>query len=183
LVNGLIRVTGGIVKGRRLKGPKGRDFRPATGQVKEFIFSFIGADIQEARCLDLFSGTGAIGIEALSRGAKWVDFIEKAYSQATLIRENLEMCGFLSSSRITRGDVFSVINGMIPGSYDYIFADPPFRKSLRHRIVTVVDHRKVLDKGGFLILEHEKHDEDSGGHGLSCIRQKRFGHCMVSIYV
>jgi 16S rRNA (guanine(966)-N(2))-methyltransferase RsmD len=182
LVDTVIRVTGGSAKGRKLKGPGAKDFRPATGRVKEFIFSYLGEEIVDARCLDLFSGSGAIGIEAISRGAFSVHFIERAHSRITLIQENLERCGFLEKAEIYRGDVFSVLRDLDPESYQIIFADPPFKMSLRHRIVEEVGTQRVLDSGGLLILEHEQHDPDPGEHSMRCIHHRRFGSCAISVY-
>ena len=183
MVSGLIRVTGGILKGRRLKGPGKSAFRPTTGRVKEFVFSYIGEDISAAHCLDLFSGTGSLGIEALSRCARRCVFIEKSTQNVNVIKHNLELCGFLERAQVIKGDVFSVLRRMRPGCFDFVFADPPFADALRSRIVNSVCECNILKVRGMLIIEHEVHDTDVGEDRLRLLKQRRFGHCVVSVYV
>ena len=103
----MVRIMGGSARGRKLSGPVGFRFRPTTGRVKEFIFSCVGEEVEGARILDLFSGTGSLGIEALSRGAKEVVFVERSASSLKLLRRNLERCGYSSSSIPSLGAIRS----------------------------------------------------------------------------
>ena len=183
MVGGLIRVTGGILKGKKLKGPGKSAFRPTTGRVKEFVFSYIGEDISAANCLDLFSGTGSLGIEALSRCARRCVFIEKSTQNINVIKHNLQLCGFLERAQVIKGDVFSVLRRMQPGCFDFVFADPPFANALRSRIVKSVCECNILKVRGMLIIEHEVHDTDIEEDGLRLLKQRKFGHCVVSVYV
>src|SRR6202040_3851347 len=98
-----LRVSGGEAKGRRLKAPK--NIRPTQGMVKQAIFNMVGPDIEEARVLDLFAGSGALGIEALSRGAAGVTFVDQQERGLAILRQNLDALGFKDRSRVIRGDV------------------------------------------------------------------------------
>jgi 16S rRNA (guanine966-N2)-methyltransferase len=180
----MLRISGGALRGKKLSGPEGLEFRPTTGQVKEFVFFVYRREIENSRFLDLFAGTGSLGLEALSRGAREGFFVEKSPRALHLLNNNFTACGVTGSAHILAGDVFSVLDqlGKRGESFDLIFADPPFKESLRSRIVEGVHRNAILKPGGILILEHESRDADSEQPGLALLRQKKFGHCMVSIY-
>jgi 16S rRNA (guanine966-N2)-methyltransferase len=180
----LLRILGGSLRGKKLFGPKGLEFRPTTGRVKEFIFFLIREAISGSSFLDCFAGTGSLGLEALSRGAKEGCFIEKSPRSITVLRKNIEVCGFSLQADILAEDVFTAMNrlGKRKEKVDFIFADPPFKDSLRSRIVDAVDQNQLLNPAGVLILEHDIRDPDAKGSLLQLFRQKRFGDCMVSFY-
>ena len=180
----MIRILGGSIRGRKLKSPKGLLFRPATGRVKEFIFSYLYDEIEGLRILDLFSGTGSLGIEALSRGAKECVFVEKSRESLKILKDNIDICRFSGKAHILAGDVFSVIKklGSERQTFDIIMADPPFKLNLRKQIVVTVGENNILNNQGLLFVEHEQHDEDADQKRLKLIKSRRFGHCVVSIY-
>jgi len=178
----MLRVSGGTVRGRKLKGPKGLAFRPTTGRVKEFIFSVLGSDVKKAEVLDLFSGSGSLGIEALSRGAVHVTFVEQSAFNVHIIKQNLEKCGLHDRAIVLRGDVFKTLRYLESGHFKLILADPPFKMSFRSRIVESVATYELMKENGQLVIEHQDNDFDSENPALICIRQKKFGHCVVSIY-
>ena len=180
----MLRIIGGDAKGRKLKGPRGLEFRPTTGRVKEFIFSIIGPAVSGARVLDLFAGSGSLGIEALSRGAAEVIFIEQCRVHARLIEQNVSLCHFEAKSSLIKGDVFKILNylGKQLSKFDVILADPPFRKCLNEEIVLAVEKQKILQNGGMLIIEHQIDDILKRETNLQLLRQRRFGRCVVSIY-
>lgn len=184
MVNDLIRVIGGKVRGRKLHSPKEFNFRPTTGKVKEFLFSILAQQIGGAYILDLFSGTGSLGIEALSRGAEKVTFIERSRKNIQLIKKNLHVCEFLNHTEMIQGDVFAQLKILAnhERGFDFIIADPPFQRNLRTRIVQSVWKARILKREGLLIIEHESHDNDDGDHQYHLIRQKKFGQSVVSIY-
>lgn len=167
-----------------MHGPSGLQFRPATGRVKEFIFSFLGEKIDQARLLDLFAGTGAIGIEALSRGAREVVFIDRSSSSMRLLKKNIGMCHFLNRADPLTGDVFRVLPMVHKkyGCFDVVIADPPFKALLREKIVQIVSQNRLLQAGGYLIIEHDIRDADREDHPMILQKQRRFGDCIVSIY-
>ena len=175
---------GGSARGKRLRGPSGFKFRPTTGRVKEFIFSYLGEEVEGARVLDLFCGTGSLGIEALSRGAKEIIFVDKSLQSLKILEKNLEDCGFTDRTRILRKDVFRLLRrmGKEGEKFNLILADPPFKDSLRGQIVRAVDENNLIKHEGFLILEHEFHDPDPREHEMKLLKQRRFGHCVVSVY-
>ena len=180
----MLRISGGAFRGKKISGPEGLEFRPTTGQVKEFIFFLYRREIEDSRILDLFAGSGSLGLEALSRGAREGFFVEKSPRTLHLLNKNFIACGVTGRAHIMAGDVFSVLDrlGKRGESFDLIFADPPFKESLRSRIVEGVQRNGILAPEGILILEHESRDPDSEQPGLALLRQKKFGHCVVSIY-
>lgn len=152
--------------------------------MKESIFSYLNQEVEGARILDLFSGTGSLGIEALSRGAGSVVFVERDSLHIRILKENLERCGFAEDARILQGDVFRklVRLGEAGERFDIILADPPFRQMLRNRIAECVDRSGVLAKEGLLLIEHEVHDDDPVNLSMRLIKKRQFGQCVVSIY-
>jgi len=180
----VLRITGGILRGKKLFGPKGLEFRPATGQVRQYIFNLYRNELFNTRFLDLFSGTGSFGLEALSRGAGECVFIEKSIPHVRLLKKNVGICGFLEKAIILTDDVFIALTdlGKRFGSFDFIFADPPFKESLRSKIASAVSQNKLLKANGVLIIEHDFRDQDGIQPDLVLERQKRFGHCAISIY-
>jgi len=182
----VIRIIGGSARGKKLEGPEGLEFRPTTGRVKEYIFSVLGDRVSGMRMLDLFSGSGSLGIEALSRGAREVLFIEHSGESISLLKKNLEHCGFSVRGRIIRGDVFKAVPPLHQEGrrFDLIVADPPFQMKLHQKIITCLNHFPLLatDPDGTLIIEHEAHDSIFSSQGWQRTREKRFGHCVISHY-
>ena len=119
-----MRVITGTARGRRLKEPQGMDIRPTTDKVKESMFSILQFDIEGRRVLDLFGGTGQLGIEALSRGALEVVFVDKSAAALKLIRENLELCGLSDQARVRNGDSLAYLRS--GEKFDLVFLDPPY---------------------------------------------------------
>jgi 16S rRNA (guanine966-N2)-methyltransferase len=180
----VFRVTSGSARGRKLKGPQGLQFRPTTGLVKKCIFSYPFMDVRGAKILDLFAGAGSLGIEAMSRGGREVVFVENNPIVVKVLHTNIHQCGFSAESKIHREDVFYFMEktGRKKQQFDFIFADPPYQKTWRERIVEMVDRNDLLTPEGLLILEHGKMDPDLGSHRIRLLKQKTFGHCIVSIY-
>lgn len=181
----MIRVTGGSVRGKKLKGPKGTAFRPTTGRVKEYIFNILGGTLQDAGVLDLFSGSGSLGIEALSRGARQVTFIEQEFSHARLIEENLTACRFSEISRVYRGNVFTHLERMHHASmrFDLVLADPPFKAKYHQQILETLNRFPVLNKKGLCVIEHENNDPAVNTAGFELEKIRTFGHVTVSMYL
>ena len=100
-----------------------------------------------------------------------------------MIKHNLQLCGFLERAQVIKGDVFSILRRMRPGCFDFVFADPPFANALRSRIVNSVWECNMLKLRGMLIIEHAVHDTDIEEDGLRLLKQRKFGHCVVSVYV
>lgn len=152
-----MRVITGKVKGHRIKAPKGLSTRPTTDRVKESLFNIIGYISENSRVLDLFSGSGNIGIEFLSRGANECYFIENNYTSIKIIKENLENTKFLPQSYVFKNDVNSAIRilGKKGQRFDYVFMDPPYEKGLVQPTLENICKEKILNDNGIVIIEHE----------------------------
>jgi len=157
-----VRVIAGKAKGKRLKAPSGLDTRPLTDMIKEALFNVIGDKIIEASFLDLFAGSGSAGIEALSRGASRVIFIDSSKEASRIIRDNLNNCGFKESSEVYRNDVFKAINILNKRNlaFDIIYLDPPFKnEKIFDRVIRAMDETELLDEQGILIIRTPKGKE------------------------
>ena len=121
-----MRIISGIYGGRRLVAPKGLIARPTQDRVREAWFSILGMEVQDARVLDLFAGSGALGLEALSRGAASADFVEKARHSLEALEKNIETLGVGDIVKVVKGDALKFAEGLAEGAYDIVFADPPY---------------------------------------------------------
>ena len=146
-----MRVISGAFRGRRLKEPPGFDIRPTSDMVKESIFNIVQFDIEGRRVLDLFAGTGQLGIEALSRGAKSVVFVDSSSDAVKLIRENIKICGVSGVSEIYRRDALSFLKYCEP--FDLIFSDPPFDSQLSAAAINKIIEFDKLNANGIIISE------------------------------
>ena len=125
-----MRIVAGQWRGRRLKAPSGDAVRPTADRVREAWMSIVSPWIPESRVLDLFAGSGALGIEALSRGAASADFVESAAASVRLITDNLALVGAGNEARVHRADALEFVDGLAPHAYDLAFADPPYDREL-----------------------------------------------------
>ena len=144
-----MRVISGSARGRKLKQPQGFDVRPTTDQVKEAIFNICQFDVEGRRVLDLFGGTGQLGIEAKSRGAAQVDIIDASRESVRLIQENARLTGL--DVRVLQADALSYLKSC--GSYDLIFLDPPYDSGLAEKALEAIKAFDILSKGGIIICE------------------------------
>jgi 16S rRNA (guanine966-N2)-methyltransferase len=173
-----LRVAGGEARGRRLKAPKG--IRPTQGMVKEAIFNLIGPGIADAQVLDLFAGSGALGIEALSRGAAGVTFVDREPRGLAILRQNLETLDLKARSAVVRADVVR----WLEASPDQIkkagvvFMDPPYEDVVLDRALKVID-REV--GAAMVLVEHSRRQELPALERLRVDRQRRYGDTMVTV--
>jgi len=158
-----MRIIGGKYKGRKLFSmPKRKDtklLRPTTDRVKESVFSILDEYLEGTKFLDLFAGTGNVGIEALSRGAEEVVFVESDKRFCDIIRKNLKILGIPSEKyRIICDDYTKALKKLASSGrkFDFIYADPPYEKGYYNRIVNLVKNFNLLDENGLLILEEPK---------------------------
>ncbi|RPI30069.1 MAG: 16S rRNA (guanine(966)-N(2))-methyltransferase RsmD [Chloroflexota bacterium] len=136
-----LRIIAGKARGRRLKAVPGDSTRPITDRVKESLFDIIGADIQGARLLDLFAGTGSVGIEALSRGAAFVRFLDLNRLAVNTIRVNLETTGLKAGAEVLKIDAFALLGRPADRIFDYVYIAPPQYKELWLKALTILDGR------------------------------------------
>jgi 16S rRNA (guanine966-N2)-methyltransferase len=148
------RIIAGQVKGLRLKSVPGDITRPITDRVKGALFNIISADIVDSRFLDLFGGTGSVGIEALSRGAKYVQFIDKNQAACTVLKENLDKSGFTSQASIKKIDAFKFIQSNSESAFDYIFVAPPQYFNLWSEMILLIDKTiGILNSDAWVIVQ------------------------------
>lgn len=147
-----MRVISGTAGGRRLKELQGMDTRPTTDKVKESLFNIIQFEMEGRKVLDLFGGTGQLGIEALSRGAAHCTFVEQRRDAVALIRENTAYCGVQDRSRIVPGESLSFLT-TCREKFDVIFLDPPYHTDLLERSLELITKFDILNEHGIIVCE------------------------------
>lgn len=180
-----MRVIAGQARGRRLKSPHGMQVRPTIDRVKEALFNIIGPAIVDKKFLDLYAGTGNIGIEALSRGAARSIFAEKEPRNVKLIRENLALCGLTADGQVYQCTVQEAISrlGASGERFDYIFLDPPYNRQLIEPTLTAVMQYHIIGENGLVIAEHGRREEICQAvEGLACFRQSNYGDTTLSFF-
>ncbi|MFZ7121162.1 MAG: 16S rRNA (guanine(966)-N(2))-methyltransferase RsmD [Eubacteriaceae bacterium] len=153
-----MRVITGIAKGKRLINPKDNRIRPTTDRIKESLFNIINPFVNDSIFIDCFSGTGAIGVEAISRGAKEVYFIDNHNESIGIVRKNLQITDFRDKSKILQMDIISAISELSSKSVkaDIIFMDPPYNLDIITSILTEISINNILKDEGKIIVEHDK---------------------------
>jgi 16S rRNA (guanine(966)-N(2))-methyltransferase RsmD len=175
-----MRVITGSARGRRLNSPKTNDVRPTSDSVKEAIFSAIQFDIEGAVVADLFAGTGQLGIEALSRGAKFAYFADSSPESIAIIRENLSSCGFTGSAEISPLSVSAFLK-KTTATFDIAFLDPPYGEDLINRTLPALAAK--MNERGLIVCEHEKEYKPTENYDDFKIRKTyRHGKKSVTIY-
>ena len=144
-----MRVITGSARGRRLKTPESYDIRPTTDNVKEAVFNILQFDIEGRRVLDLFAGTGQLGIEALSRGAAEAVFVDHDRASVQIVKENLKTCGL--NGTVISGDSLAYLKSC--GKFDVIFVDPPYDSGLYEPVLNTINSVDILSEGGIMIVE------------------------------
>jgi 16S rRNA (guanine966-N2)-methyltransferase len=132
-----VRIVAGTFGGRRLVAPGDARVRPTSDRVREAWMSILAAELPGARVLDLYAGSGALGLEALSRGAASADFVELGRASLAALGRNVEALGVGAAVRIQRGDAYRFAERLAPGAYDLAFADPPYAHEAAERLVTL----------------------------------------------
>lgn len=174
-------MTGGIFGGRTLRAPAGRGVRPTTDRVREATFARLGA-LGGARVLDLYAGTGALGIEALSRGAASVVFVERARASLDALRRNLAALGLGESVRIVARDVAAAVAdlGRAGELFDLVLLDPPYETGEDERTLRAVMAARILAPGALLVVERSRRHALPPISGLALQDERRYGDTIVS---
>lgn len=147
-----MRVITGSVRGRKLKELQGMETRPTTDRVKESIFNIIQFDIEGRRILDLFAGTGQLGIECLSRGAAFAAFVDIRKDAAALIRENLDTTGFMERAKVVQSDYMAFLTGC-GEKFDVVLLDPPYSTVLLEKALQNIAAIDILSENGIIVCE------------------------------
>jgi 16S rRNA (guanine966-N2)-methyltransferase len=175
---GKLRVAGGEARGRRLKTPKG--IRPTQGIVKEAMFNLVGPAIDGVYVLDLFAGSGAIGIEALSRGAAGVTFVDHEPRGLAILRQNLDVLDLKSLGQVVRADVVRWLESS-PDQLKqagYVFMDPPYEDPILDRALKAIDR---VVTAATVVVEHSRRQELPALTRMHVDRQRKYGDTMVSV--
>jgi 16S rRNA (guanine(966)-N(2))-methyltransferase RsmD len=180
-----LRVIGGDLKGRRLRGPEGRGIRPTGDRVREALFDILGSRINGSSFLDAYAGTGAVGVEALSRGAAGVTFVEKDRAAVELLRRNVETAGDLSRrARIVPRDLAAALRLLEEDKarFDIVFLDPPYEGGELDRALRLVGRSGVLHPESLIVSEHDARSAPRGDAALPAVRSVRYGHTALTFH-
>ncbi|HEX7056919.1 MAG TPA: 16S rRNA (guanine(966)-N(2))-methyltransferase RsmD [Bacilli bacterium] len=180
-----MRVVSGIARGRPLKSVPGMGTRPTTDKVKEAIFSMIGPYFSGGVVLDLFAGTGALGIEALSRGMDTGFFVDQEYKSIETIRANLRATGLADRAEVYRNDAFRAIKTMAKRGlrFDLVFLDPPYKIKTMDALLLTMQELSMIRSGCVIVIEHDaRHHYPEVIGGLSLAKRGKYGDTAVSIY-
>lgn len=176
-----MRVITGIARGHKLVAPEGIDVRPTTDKVKEGIFSSIQFELEGADVLDLFAGSGQMGIEALSRGAAHAVFVDSSVKSVRCVNENLRNTKLYKQAEVITRDSYDYIR-LTAQKFDIIILDPPYRYGHIHKILPLAV--KKLNDGGFIICEYEQEAESPlAPEGTVLKKTYRYGKINVSVFV
>lgn len=185
-----MRVITGTARGRVLKELEGLETRPTTGKVKESLFSIIQFDIEGRRVLDLFAGTGQLGIEALSRGAVFALFVDRSLTAGRLIETNLRAClahpaaAFVRLNLATAANLAPLGTGLERGiAFDLVFLDPPYRQHLADRVLPLLEPAGLLNPGAVVIVEeHALAELPEQTGALTLTDRRRYGETGLWIF-
>jgi 16S rRNA (guanine(966)-N(2))-methyltransferase RsmD len=177
-----MRIVAGKAKGRTLIAPKGLDVRPTTDRVREALFSSIGQRVVGAEVLDLFAGSGALGLEALSRGATSAIFVERSKKAIKYLTQNIDHCGFKPSSRLMARDSMAALGQLERESrcFDVVFLDPPYTGPLLNLALAVLAASTLISEETLIVAEHVADSPPFMPKGLMIASQKRYGKTILS---
>jgi len=179
-----LRVIAGKAKGRKLKSVPGDTTRPITDRVKESLFNILAGDIIDSNWWDMFAGTGAVGIEALSRGASLVRFTDSNRLPIETIKFNVEHCGFKSQAEIRRADAFAFLSAPPDRTFEYIYIAPPQYKEMWAKAVELTDENiEWLSDDGWVIAQIDPKEYKSLAlESLEEFEQRRYGSTLLVFY-
>ena len=177
-----MRIITGKYRGRKLETPFGNEIRPTSNKVKESIFNILMCDIEDAVCVDLFAGTGNLGLEALSRGASKCWFCDNERNSVDIIKRNIKYCKAENESIVLAGDYNKALK-RIDEKVDIVFLDPPYHDGLYEKAIEQIDMLDLLTDVGIIVAEHEKMT-DLPEHigGLKLFKHKKYGKICLSLY-
>ena len=180
-----MRVISGNLKGRRLSSLKGQKLRPTSDRVKEAIFDILQDQIRGQKVLDLFAGTGALGIEALSRGAKWAVFVEESTRSLSALRRNLEECRLEDRAEVLGREARAAIKILEArgDSFELIFLDPPYGKGLARRALETLSRSSIVTPHTLVVAEHSLSEKLDFIPSWQRVDERRYGSTQVSFFM
>lgn len=181
---GTLRIVAGRLRGRRLRLPADAPFRPTSDRVREALFNILGQDLSGFDVLDLFAGSGALGFEAISRGARRVVFVESSAKASSSIRRSAEELGCEQIGRIVVGRVEDVLDrDRLGGPFHVILADPPYDATREGSLVDAIDASGLLGLHGTLVIERESRNAaEVGSPGLRLTRTAEYGRSALDFF-
>lgn len=180
-----LRIVSGTCKGRALKAAPGITTRPTTDKVKEAIFNMIGPYFSGGIGLDLFAGSGGLGLEGISRGLDQVIFVDRDSKAIQTIRKNIEICQFQSQAEVYRNDATRALNAILKRelTFNVIFLDPPYKLQQLTSLISIIDDQNLLEQNGSIVAEHAEEitlPEKIGS--LTKTKYEKYGITAISIY-
>lgn len=179
-----MRIITGRLKGMNLFSPKNMDVRPTADRVKESVFNILGNSFYDAKVLDLFAGSGNLGLEAWSRGAQTVHFVDQSKQSLLLLGRNLEKAKVQEQVTVHKGDAINIIKKLFVSNkkFDYIFCDPPYNCGYVQKVLSCIAQYDILEDGGLIIVEHNKEEviDLSGVYKLELLRIEKYGDTVVT---
>ena len=178
----MLRIIAGIARGRRFEAPAGRDTRPTLDRVRENLFNMLQGRCMDARVLDLFAGSGALSLEALSRGAKFAVMADRDREANRIEQMNAEGLGFSAKCRILLSSWEWTIEALKQEKekFDLIFLDPPYAMTELREMTEAL--KPLLDEDGWIVLEHQAEARPEVAVGLRAVKERKWGYCGVTIY-
>lgn len=182
-----LRIVGGKFRGRDILGPTTGDTRPTSDRVRESIFNILAHGIadftlEDARVMDVFAGTGALGLEAISRGAKFCLFVEESAEARGIIRKNTDACGVIGQCKIWRRDATDLGPSAPQSPFTLVFADPPYNKCLGEKALDSLVQGGWLAPGAIVVLEENAKAVVGDVDGVTLIDERAYGDTQVRIY-
>lgn len=179
-----MRIVAGEFKGATFRTPKGSGVRPTSALVKKSLFAMLeNLKDMNAQFLDLYAGSGALGLEALSRGAGGVDFVEQNERSAVLIKKNLADLGFSDTARVYRSPVKKALL-FLDKKYDFVLLDPPYDSQELNAVLKLLSQSKITNNGALLAIPHSHRTYLEEAYGLfHLVRRRRHGDTTISIYL
>lgn len=177
-----MRIISGRARGTKLMTLEGLDTRPTTDRVKESLFNLLQYDFYNKRILDLFAGSGALGLEAISRGAESAIFVDMNKASIEIIRKNAEKTRSLEEAKLVQGECVSAIHRLEREAIDLIFMDPPYSKDYVEPVLQAIINDGILKIDGIIVIEHAKNDVWNLPDALELVKTRTYGITSLTIY-
>ena len=181
-----MRIITGLARGAKLKAPKGQNTRPTADRIKESLFNILSSKIYDKEVLDIFSGTGNLALESLSRGAKSAVMVDSSAESISVIKFNAQHTRLIDKAEILKADVFVALKKLYLNNrkFDIVFCDPPYHKDLCLKVLETLKLYPILNSQGILVMEHAIEDVLPESHdNFSLLRRQKYGSTtQISIY-